>query len=189
MVDDAGFDLVTTSEEVTAKSTEAITGLVEGGVNTLQVLLTLRAEGNLAAGLLNEAAGVPDPSSLQPLQERFVAAASRAEKLLAQLPAAVDDGALKDLTETLIAFGTSAENIFDLRREELRQIAVAQASLQANNSLVLRCSDVHAEAAAMRGIRTAQAIGNGSDCSTHTTLSVVGAAVIVPMRCPERCCR
>ena len=116
MVDDAGFDLVTTSEEVTAKSTEAITGLVEGGVNTLQVLLTLRAEGNLAAGLLNEAAGVPDPSSLQPLQERFVAAASRAEKLLAQLPAAVDDGALKDLTEKLIAFGTSAENLFDLRR-------------------------------------------------------------------------
>ena len=107
MVDDAGFDLVTTSEDVTANSTEAITGLVEGGVNTLQVLLTLRAEGNLAAGLLNEAAGVPDPTSLQPLQERFVAAASRAEKLLAQLPAAVDGGALKDLTEKLIAFGTS----------------------------------------------------------------------------------
>ena len=88
MVDDAGFDLVTTSEDVTAKSTEAITGLVEGGVGNLQVLLTLRAEGNLAAGLLNEAAGVPDPSSLQPLQERFVAAANHAEKLLAQLPAA-----------------------------------------------------------------------------------------------------
>ena len=61
MVDDAGFNLVTTSEDLTAKSTEAITGLVEGGVSTLQALLTLRNEGNLAAGLLNEAAGVPDP--------------------------------------------------------------------------------------------------------------------------------
>ena len=101
------------------------------------MLLTLRAEGNLAAGLLNEAAGVPDPSSLQPLQERFVAAANRAEKLLAQLPSAADDGSLKGITEALIGFGTSAGNIFDLRREELRQIAVAQASLQANNSLVL----------------------------------------------------
>src|SRR5438067_1305757 len=79
IVDDAGFGLVTTSEDVTAKSTEAITDLVEGGVRTLQVLLTLRAEGNLASGLLNEAAGVPDPSLLQPLQERFVAAANRAE--------------------------------------------------------------------------------------------------------------
>ncbi len=36
LVDDAGFNLVTTSEDVTAKSKEAITGLIEGGVNILQ---------------------------------------------------------------------------------------------------------------------------------------------------------
>ena len=186
IVDDAGLDLVTTSEEVTAKSKEAITGLVEGGVKTLQVLLTLRSEANLAAGLLNEAAGVPDPSSLQPLQERFVAAASRAKKLLAQLPAAVDGGTLKDLTKTLIAFGTSAGNVFDLRREELRQIAVAQSSLEANDSLALRLGKEAAELvltaqnssdAAAR--RTAHAIGNGRLLVLVITgLSVVGAAVI-----------
>ena len=186
MVDDAIFNLVITSEEVTAKSTEAIIGLVEGGANTLQVLLTLLAEGNLAAGLLNVAAGVPDPSSLKPLQERFVAAASRAEKLLAQLLAAADDDALKGLTEKLIAFGTSAENIFDLRREELRQIAVAQASLQANNSLVLRLGKEVADlvltaqnSSDAAAVRTAQAIRNGRLLLLLiTTLSVVGAVVI-----------
>ena len=51
MVDDAAFELVMTSEDVTTRSTKAITGLIEGGVNTLRVLLRLRAEGNLAAGL------------------------------------------------------------------------------------------------------------------------------------------
>ncbi len=186
MVDDAIFNLVITSEEVTAKSTEAIIGLVEGGANTLQVLLTLLAEGNLAAGLLNVAAGVPDPSSLKPLQERFVAAASRAEKLLAQLLAAADDDALKGLTEKLIAFGTSAENIFDLRREELRQIAVAQASLQANNSLVLRLGKEVADlvltaqnSSDAAAVRTAQDIRNGRLLLLLiTTLSVVGAVVI-----------
>ena len=186
MVDDAGFDLVTTSEDVMAKSAKAITGLVEGGANTLQVLLTLRAQGNLAAGLLNQAAGVPDPSSLKPLQERFVAAASRAEKLLAQLPAAADNDALKGLAERLIAFGTSAENIFHLRREELRQIAVAQASLQASNSLALRLGKEVEELVltAQNGsdaaaIRTAQAIRNGRLLLfLITTLSVVGAIVI-----------
>src|SRR5215475_5632893 len=186
MVDDAIFNLVITSEEVTSKSKEAITGLVEGGVNALQVLLTLRAEGNLAAGLLNGAAGVPDPSSLRPLQERFVAAASLAEKLLAQLPAAADDDALKGLTEKLIAFGTSAENIFDLRREELRQIAVAQASLQANNSLVLGLGKEVAElvltaqnSSDAAAVHTAQAIRNGRLLLLLiTTLSVVGAVVI-----------
>jgi class 3 adenylate cyclase/phosphoglycerate-specific signal transduction histidine kinase len=186
MVDDAGFDLVTTSEDVTAKSTKAITSLVEGGANTLQVLLTLRAQGNLAAGLLNEAAGVPDPSSLKPLQERFIAAASRAEKLLAELPAAADNDALKGLTERLIAFGTSAENIFNLRGEELRQIAVAQASLQANNSLVLRLGKEVAEvvlaaqnSSDAAAVRTAQAIRNGRLLLLLiTALSVVGAIVI-----------
>jgi class 3 adenylate cyclase/HAMP domain-containing protein len=186
MVDDAGFNLVITSEEVTAQSTEAITGLVEGGVNTLQMLLRLRAEGNLAAGLLNEAAGVPDPSSLQPLRERFAAAAGRAERLLAQLPAAVDDGALKGLAEKLIAFGTSAENVFDLRGKELRQIAVAQASLEANNSLVLSLGQEVAElvrtaqnSSDAAAIRTAQAIGNGKLLLLLiTAISALGAAVI-----------
>jgi class 3 adenylate cyclase/phosphoglycerate-specific signal transduction histidine kinase len=186
MVDDAGFNLVTTSEDMTAKSSEAITGLVEGGVSTLQVLLTLRGEGNLAAGLLNEAAGVPHPSSLKPLQERFVAAASRAEKLLAQLPAAVDDGGLKGLTGKLIAFGTSAGNIFDLRREELDQIAVAQASLQANNSLVLHLGKKVAELVLTAqnnsdaaAVRTAQAIRDGRLLLLFiTALSVVGAVLI-----------
>src|SRR5215472_8414787 len=74
LVDDAIFNLVITSEEVTAKSKEAITGLVEGGVNALQALLTLRADGNMAASLLSEAAHVGDPALLQPIRERFSAA-------------------------------------------------------------------------------------------------------------------
>ena len=186
MVDDAGFNLVTTSEDVTAKSTDAIANLVEGGVGNLQVLLTLRAEGNLAVGLLNEAAGVPDPSSLQPLKERFVAAANHAEKLLARLPSATNDGSLKGITEALIGFGASAGNIFDLRREELRLVAAAQASLQANNSLVLELGKEVAEivvnaqnSSDAAALRTAQAIGNGRLLLLLiTALSVLGASLI-----------
>src|SRR3954451_2624099 len=82
LVDDAGFDLVTTSEDVTAKSKEAISGLIEGGVRSLQALLTLRAEGNLAAGLLGEAAHVDDSAAIQPLRERFSAATATIERSL-----------------------------------------------------------------------------------------------------------
>jgi class 3 adenylate cyclase/HAMP domain-containing protein len=150
------------------------------------VLLTLRAEGNLAAGLLNEAAGVPDPSSLQPLRERFVAAVNRAQKLLAQLPSAANDGPLKGLTETLIGFGASAGSIFDLRSEELRQIAAAQASFQASNSLVLQLGEEVAELVATAqkssdaaALRAAQAIGNGQLLLLLiTALSVLGAILI-----------
>ena len=73
----------------------------------------------------NTGEGASAISGYRVSQLRFVAAASRAEKLLAQLPAAADNDALKGLTRRLIAFGSSADNIFNLRREELRQIAVA----------------------------------------------------------------
>ena len=186
IVDDVGFDLVTTSEKVTADNTKAIKDLVEGGVNTLQALLTLSAESNLAVGLLNEAVSIPDPSSIKPLQERFVGAANRMSKLLAQVPGAVDGVALKDLAKKLIASGASEQNVFDLRRRELHEVALAQASLEANNSLVLRLGTEVAELvktarnnsdAAARS--AAQAISNGQILLLLiTALSVLGAALI-----------
>ncbi len=186
MVDDVGFDLVTTSEKVTADNTKAIKDLVEGGVNTLQALLTLSAESNLAVGLLNEAVSIPDPSSIKPLQERFVGAANRMSKLLAQVPGAVDGVALKDLAKKLIASGASEQNVFDRRRRELHEVALAQASLEANNSLVLRLGEEVAElvktarnnsdAAAQSA---AQAISNGQILLLLiTALSALGAALI-----------
>ena len=186
MVDDVGFDLVTTSEKVTADNTKAIKDLVEGGVNTLQALLRLSAESNLAVGLLNEAVSIPDPSSIKPLQERFVGAANRMSKLLAQVPGAVDGVVLKDLAKKLIASGASEQNVFDLRRRELHEVALAQASLEANNSLVLRLGEEVAElvktarnnsdAAAQSA---AQAISNGQILLLLiTALSALGAALI-----------
>jgi class 3 adenylate cyclase/phosphoglycerate-specific signal transduction histidine kinase len=189
MVDDAGFDLVTTSEAVTARSTESITGLVLGGVRRLQVLLTLRAEGNAAVGLLNEAAGVRDPSSLRPLQERFEAAANHARKLLEQLSAPAGESSLKGLTENLIGFGTSTGNLFDLRREELQKIAGAQAALDTSSSLLLQLgkevtelvtiAQSNSDAAALR---TAQAIHNGRLLLLLITTVSLAGAVLIAMR-------
>ena len=130
-MDDAGFNLVITSEEVTAKSKEAITGLVEGGVNALQALLTLRAEGNLAAGLLAEAAHVDDPALIQPIRERFSAAAATIEKSLEALPQSPENERLREASEALIALGGGADNVFEARSQELRALAETRHSLQA----------------------------------------------------------
>ena len=131
LVDDAGFNLVTTSEEVTAKSKEAITGLVEGGVNALQALLTLRAEGNLVAGLLAEAAHVDDPALIQPIRERFSAAAAAIEQSLEALPQSPENERLREASKALIALGGGADNVFDVRSQELRAPAETRHSLQA----------------------------------------------------------
>src|SRR5262245_30687440 len=82
LVDDAGFDLVITSEDLTTKNKEAITGLVESGVHALQALLKLRADANLAAGQLTGAASVDDLALIQPFRERCSAAASAIERRL-----------------------------------------------------------------------------------------------------------
>jgi class 3 adenylate cyclase/phosphoglycerate-specific signal transduction histidine kinase len=189
MVDDAGFDLVTMSEDVTAKSTDAITGLVLGGVRTLQVLLTLRADGNLAAGLLNEAANVPDPAALQPLQERFDAAANHAKKLLGQLSAPAAAGPLRGLTETLIGFGASTGNLFDLRREELQKVAAAQASLERSSSLLLQlgkeATDLVATAQSNSdeaALRLAKAIRNGKLLLLLITAASLAGAILIATR-------
>lgn len=187
MVDDAGFELVLTSEDVTSRSTEAINGLIEGGVNTLRVLLTLRAKANLAAGLLNEAAGIPDPSLLQPLRERFIAATGHIEKLVAEIPDDVDDGELSKLAKALIEQGRAAENIFGLRRGELLQVAAAEASLDANRILALKLGEEVAklvttaqESSDAAASHSARAISSGKFLLLLiTAISAAGATAIV----------
>ncbi|MGH6920539.1 MAG: PAS-domain containing protein [Geminicoccaceae bacterium] len=186
LVDDASYDLVMTSERITADSTEAITRFIDRGVNRLHMLLTIRAEGNLAAGLLNEAAGIADPSLLRPLEERFEAAVGPIEGTLRQLS---EEGAVdrvRNATEALIAFGTAADGIFELRREELRQSAIAERALVASRVLAARLSDQVARLVATAqgasdaaAARSARAIAGGKLLLLFiTAISVAGAALI-----------
>ncbi len=130
LVDEATFNLVITSEDVTAQSTEAITNLIDGGVTVLQVLLSLRAEGNLAAGLLSEAAGLSDPTMIQPVRERFIAAKAQIAEQLDQLPEGKAWRALQESAERLTSYGIGDDSIFALRERELRQLITAERLLQ-----------------------------------------------------------
>jgi len=130
-LDDAGFDLVITSEDLTTKSKEAIAGLIESGVDGFLALLTLRADGNLAAGLLAQAATVDDPALIQPFRERFSAAAAAMERNLGKLRDSPEKERLRQAGEALIAFGSSADNIFDARGQELRAAGETRRSLEA----------------------------------------------------------
>jgi adenylate cyclase len=186
-VDDAYFNLVVRGETTTVQSREAVTELIDGGVDALRVLLGLRAEGNLAVGLLNEAAGLQDPSSLEPLRERFVAALGHIRRMLAELPAAVRTSGVRAAVEALVAFGGGEHSVFSLREEELRQVAAAQHALEGSRMLAVRLGDEVAAlvAAAHResdadALRSAEAISIGKLLLLIiTALSIVGATVIV----------
>jgi hypothetical protein len=104
---------------VTAEGTKATTDLVEGNVSKIDQLFTINAEANLAAGLLTEAAHVSDPAFVQPIRERFLAAAATIDRSLQLLPGGPETTPLRE-RERLLALGTSADNMLDLREQTLR---------------------------------------------------------------------
>ena len=147
----------------------------------------MRAEGNLAVGVLNEAAGVLDANSLQPLRERFVAALGHIEGMLAQLSEAARNGGAREVTEALVAFGRGERSIFDARRESLRQGAAAQEALEASGMLAVRLGDEVAALVAVAqsasddaALRSTEAIKAGELLlRIIAALSIVGATVIM----------
>ena len=115
LIDDSVFNLVTRGEDVTAESTKATTDLVEGNVSKIDQLFTINAEANLVAGLLTEAAHVSDPALVQPIRERFLAAAATIDRSLQLLPGGPETTPVRGRLERLLALGTSPDNMFDLR--------------------------------------------------------------------------
>lgn len=119
MVDDANFSLVMASEDATASATDVISTLVNEGVGGLRAAIEIKAEGNLAAGLLGEGATALEVTDLQPIEERFTAAAKRLEDHLAALADGEDYETVKAQAQMLLDYGRGETNIFAHRRHEL----------------------------------------------------------------------
>jgi hypothetical protein len=146
LIDDSVFNLVTRGEDVTAESTKAITDLVEGNVSNvsrIDQLFTINAEGNLAAGLLTEAAHVSDPALVQPIRERFLAAAATIDRRLQLLPGGPETTPLRERLERLLALGTGADNMFDLRERTLRTASGDRHSLEPNEHQLSSLKTAH----------------------------------------------
>jgi class 3 adenylate cyclase/phosphoglycerate-specific signal transduction histidine kinase len=187
MIDDAAFDLVLTTERVTANNSKELTDLIDVGANVLQLLLMVRAEGNLAVSLLDQAAGTLDVSLLEPLSERFVAAKEHIEQMLQELPPSLDDRQVQKAASTIIDLGRGDDGVFALRRAELQQIAAAQSALEGSRALAVRLGDEAAglvttarAASNAAASRSAQAINRGEVFMMIITIaSVVGAVIVM----------
>jgi len=132
LIDDSVFNLVIRGDVVTTESIKAITDLVEGNVSRIDQLFTINAEGNLAAGLLTEAAHVSDPALIQPIRERFLAAGATINRRLRLLPEGPEATALREHVQRLLALGAGTENLFDLKERTLRAAASDRHSLDVN---------------------------------------------------------
>lgn len=151
MIDDATFDLVLETERTAASSAEAVSALIDSGASSLQALLTLRAEGNLLAGLLAEVAAAAGENLLPPLEDRVTATSDRLRLLLDERAIETPGGtsglspggplaaeALRSVTAALAELGTGDRGMFALRAAELDRIAAAERSLAASRSVVVK---------------------------------------------------
>jgi class 3 adenylate cyclase/phosphoglycerate-specific signal transduction histidine kinase len=187
MIDDAAFDLVLTTERVTADNRKELTDLIDVGANVLQLLVTVRAEGNLAVSLLDQAADTLDASLLEPLSERFVAAKEHIDQMFRELPPSLDDRQVQKAASTLIDLGRGDDGVFALRRAELQQIAAAQSALEGSRALAVQLGHevaglVTAARAASNAAasRSAQAVNSGEVFMMIITVaSIVGAVIVM----------
>ena len=187
LIDDAAFDVVQATDKVTADSKKSVRDLIDVGANALELLLTMRAEGNLAAGLLDQAAATTDVNLLEPLDDRFLAARDHIEEILREMPSSMADGQVEKTATALIDLGSGDDGVFALRRAELRQVAVAQSALKDSRALAVQLGSQVAElVAAARAdtraaaTRSAAAISSGKIFILIITIaSLIGATAVM----------
>ena len=109
--------------------------LIDLGANTIHNLLTIRADGNLAAGLLNEASNVQEPERLEPLGERFRSAAGQIERAYRQLPEQNRPDELRMVIDAVLSIGQGDDSIFRLRGQELVELEHANQSISASGDV------------------------------------------------------
>ncbi|MEX0760444.1 MAG: HAMP domain-containing protein, partial [Tistlia sp.] len=134
IVDSANFDLVLGSEEVAGRSTAAIGELMDGGVSMMVGLLRLKAEVNVAAGLLHQAGGITDATLLQPLGERFNAAHAAITGELASLPEEIAQGAFGQAVTALLGHGHGEDSLFASQAAELEARKQGRLALAASSA-------------------------------------------------------
>jgi methyl-accepting chemotaxis protein len=148
MADDAAFTLTVGLQSAADKGDldkvkETLGALADKDLNSLQALLTLRAEANLVLGILVEAADLPSADLMPPVKDRFVAAANHLDKAAADLK----DPAISKLATELVSLGRRKGNLFELKDKEFAG-AVAGAKVVADNSTL--AGELQKEVATLR---------------------------------------
>jgi len=180
MIDDAAFDLVLTTEKVTTNARNELTEFIDVSADVLQLLVTLRADGSLLVGLLEQASGTVDVSLLQPLNERFVATKEHIEQVLRQLPSSLDAAQVQKAASTFIDLGKGDDGIFGLRRGELQQIAAAQSALVSSRAVAGQLGDeIAALVAAAEKDSTAAAAGAAQAVTSGAIFMIILTAVSI----------
>jgi methyl-accepting chemotaxis protein len=136
LADDAGFTLTIGLQTAADKKDldlvqKTLAALADNELASLQAILELRAESNLALGILVEAADLPSADLLPTVKDRFTSAARH----LAKAAAAVNDPETSKLVDDLVKTGKDGGNVFDLKQRELVAAKTGASVVMENRAL------------------------------------------------------
>src|SRR5262245_21537319 len=141
IVDDSYFEVVTTAEDVGQSGDITVRTLIQGGMQVMQAMIAVGAETNLLTGLLTAGALTSSPSILAMLEDRFMAAARRAERQLTKVPAGDKFEALKARVRDLVHLVNFKSR--DSEDEMARLTLVFRAHEKLNNLLIGLIDDLN----------------------------------------------
>jgi methyl-accepting chemotaxis protein len=188
LVDDTSFTLVTGLQDAADGATDPkaiqqhLSDIADKQLGSLQALMDLRADTNLALGLLTEAANTADKDQLLPIRDRFTAAAARMGKSLDSLKSIEAAGSLAAAVTDLLHYGGKDAGIFDMRRREIEATTAAEAILATNRELADALTPLVTELV-QRNERAAQQAGSdaGRAIAQGRTLliAIAGASLVI----------
>ena len=135
VVDDAEFNLEIGKDDLTGELTESISTFVNKDVAELRALIELRADVNLAAGLLSAAVGAPNVDVLGAIQERFTSANNTINTALKAFTGTELEAPATETISAIAAIGTGEAGIFAIREALLRAESAANDSLAKSRGL------------------------------------------------------
>ncbi|HSG04363.1 MAG TPA: ATP-binding protein [Marinobacterium sp.] len=126
---------VTVGRELTTAVSQSLTKIEEASTEGYGSLLSLEALGNRAVGILTLASYADDASALLAFRSQLELVSQDTDSKLEALGETLESSEVESLAQQLIGFGVGANNVFDLREQELGALNEGADLLNETNAL------------------------------------------------------
>jgi len=146
LVDETGFNLVMGLQSLGEKADVGDIGrrvgdLADRELASFEAMLRLVSEANQIAGILTEAAVLPQVELLNPARDRYLASKARLTKALEAAEKIEANEARKTATLALLRYGEGRSDLFALRRGELAAAAAADKAMRESRAIAERFAE------------------------------------------------
>jgi methyl-accepting chemotaxis protein len=146
LVDETGFNLVIGLQSLAEKANaqdigRRVSELADKELASFEAMLRLVSEANQIAGILTEAAALPQLELLNPARDRYLASKARLTKALEAAEKIEANDARKAATAALLVFGEGKSDLFELRRRELGSALAADKAMRASRAIAERFAE------------------------------------------------